>query len=49
MSGTVPSSTNSYQIPNDDAGPPTFVFEKPDVDVENPPEPVPGLILIPTF
>mmetsp|Transcript_21545 Transcript_21545/g.53424 ORF Transcript_21545/g.53424 Transcript_21545/m.53424 type:complete len:205 (-) Transcript_21545:231-845(-) len=49
MSGTVPSSRREYQIPKDEAGPPTFVLENPLVDDEKPPEPVPGLTRMPTF
>merc|ERR1719157_412764 len=48
-SGTVPSLNKVCQIPNDDAGPPTLVLENPDVDVEKPPEPVPGFTRIPIF
>mmetsp|Transcript_34272 Transcript_34272/g.41978 ORF Transcript_34272/g.41978 Transcript_34272/m.41978 type:complete len:274 (+) Transcript_34272:446-1267(+) len=49
MSGTVPSETSSCHIPKDDDGPPTFVFENDVVDFENPPDPTPGLIRIPTL
>ena len=49
MSGTVPSSIKPNQIPKEEAGPPTLVLENPEVDVEKPPEPVPGLTRIPTF
>lgn len=49
MEAIVPSSRDSYQIPKEEEGPPTFVLEKPVVDDENPPEPTPGLIRIPTF
>jgi len=37
------------QIPKDEVGPPTFVLEKVVVEEENPPDPTPGLIRIPTF
>ncbi len=49
MDGTVPSVTDSCQIPKDEEGPPTLVFEKPVVEDENPPDPTPGLTRIPTF
>ena len=34
-------------MPKDDEGPPTFVFEKEVVDLENPPDPTPGLTRMP--
>ena len=49
MAGTVPSDTKSFQMPNEDEGPPTFVLEKVVVLEENPPDPTPGLIRMPTL
>jgi hypothetical protein len=43
MVETVPSSTSLCQIPKEEEGPPTLVFEKEVVDFENPPDPTPGL------